>query len=343
METNSSLLSAAKNGINSFVGGLPTAVGSSLLSSAVGHAANVSNSKRQYDYEKKLMEQQHAYELENMSKQDQYQRNLAKDTMSLRKQALQQAGYSTADPEQAGTIAPTVSGPSTSVSGSVGLAQQPIDYGNLASNAQSSAVTRLQEIEAAFRADKLKSEIDKTKIDIKVAKDMLPKNIAKIDAQINDLVASKDLKLDQAKNISELTNKIKVEIEGIDIDNRYKPKLNDRQIKKLDKEIYKLSQEGKFEAVKAKLSEVGIIVGADWMTQLAAVVHQGTASQLIDEICNMVKDVFSSIGDHGASFIDSFLEGIKDDKKFKEHTDSVLTDYNIKNARRQDSLFWSDK
>lgn len=111
MSFGSDLLSLAPSAVVSGAG--------SLFGSALGQIGSAIAAKRQYKYNTKLMQQQHAYELENMSELERIQRGLALDSSLLRRQSLEKAGYNAADPEGTGTTAPSMSAPSTSASGSI--------------------------------------------------------------------------------------------------------------------------------------------------------------------------------------------------------------------------------
>lgn len=55
-------------------------VGSDLIGSMIGSITQRRQAKKQFQYNQKLMEQQHAYELENMSELEKIQRQLALDS-----------------------------------------------------------------------------------------------------------------------------------------------------------------------------------------------------------------------------------------------------------------------
>jgi len=317
----------------------------SLVSGAIGQGFSALSAARDWKYAKKLMARQHAYELENLAAQDKYQRQLAVDASSLRKRSLQNAGYSTADPEGTGTVAPTVSAPSSSASG-MSISQTPtfapgMTVTDLANANLMNSQADLNKIEAQYRAKKLSGEVGLLNAQISEIKETLPEKVSNIKAQTEKLVADKKLSEEQANQVIEATKKITEEVGLLKIDKKYRADLNDWQVKKLQNEVRKLSAEGRFEEVKAELADYGIIVGADWMTQLAAVIHKGTAGALIDQIVDTVKQIFSKVGEYGPGVIDSILNGIgKDDlsPEMKKRHQEVMDSYGRKQVHEMDSI-----
>ena len=327
----------------------PVSAGAGLVTGTISGLMNQGfqklQLKREMNAQKKLMGLQHQYELENLAKQDAYQRALAIDASSLRKQSLQNAGYSTADPEGTGTVAPTVSTPSTSASAGAPSAQPGYMPGMTVSDLASAHLTEsqanLNKIQSQYLAKKLEGEIGLLNAQISEIKETLPEKVSNIKAQTEKLVADKKLTQEQANQFVEATKKITEEVGLLQIDKRYRADLNSWQVKKLQKEVSKLAAEGRFEAVKAELADYGIIVGADWMTQLAAVIHQGTAGELIDQIIDTVKQIFSKAGDHGPGIADSILNAIgKDDlsPEMKKRHQEVMDAYGRKQVQKMDSI-----
>jgi len=288
----------------------------SLVSGAIGQGFSALSAARDWKYAKKLMARQHAYELENLAAQDKFQRQLAVDASSLRKRSLQNAGYSTADPEGTGTVAPTVSAPSSSASG-MSISQTPtfapgMTVTDLANANLMNSQAELNKIEAQWKSKKLAGEVGLLNAQIKEIQQLLPEKVNNIKSQTDKLVADKKLSEEQANQVIEATKKITEEISLLKIDEQYKPDLYKWQINEMKNTCFKLAQEGKFEKVKAELAQVGIIVGADWMTQLAAIVHKGTASQLLEELKNTIVGLFNTTGKIGSSVGQAIVDGIVD-------------------------------
>lgn len=306
-------------------------VASSAVSSLIDLGTSSLKAKQQYNFQKNLLAKQHDYELENLAAQDKYQRALAEDASLLRKSSLMQAGYSTADPEGTGTVAPSVSSPSTSASGSFSMPSAGYAPGMSVSDLANAELLQsqadLNRIEAKYRANLLEGQIGKLNQEIDQIKQKLPLEVDQIKQNVDVLRSQKKLNDNEANKLLVDIDKISEQLKGIKIDNKYKADLNEWQVNKLKSEVFKLSQEGKFEEVKAELARVGIIVGADWMTQLAAVIHQGSAPELIENIKQLVKDLFSPLGSVGAPVVDSIIEGAADiGKGVKKAGDMVVPD-----------------
>lgn len=327
----------------------PVSAGAGLVTGTISGLINQGfqkmQLKREMKAQKELMAQQHAYELENLNTQDQYQRRLAIDAAKMQKQGLVEAGYSTADPAGTGTSISSISGPSTSASAGAPSAQPGYMPGMTISDIASAHLTEsqanLNKIQSQYLAKKLEGEIGLLNAQISEIKETLPEKVSNIKAQTDKLVADKKLSQEQANQVVEATKKITEEVGLLQIDKRYRADLNSWQVKKLEKEVSKLASEGKFEAVKAELADYGIIVGADWMTQLAAVIHKGTAGSLIDQIVDTVKQIFSKAGEYGPGIADSILNAIgKDDlsDEMKNRHKQVMDDYAEKQVHKMDSI-----
>ena len=124
----SGLISGGASGLGS-TGDLLTGGVSQLITGGINSMFQGIAQRRQYKNQKKLMKMAHEYELENLAEQDKYQRGLVRDAASMTKTGLENAGYSTADPNGTGVSPVSVSAPSTSATGSAG--SFPIDAGSV--------------------------------------------------------------------------------------------------------------------------------------------------------------------------------------------------------------------
>lgn len=293
------LISGGASGLGS-AGDLLTGGVSSLITGGINSMFQGIAQRRQYKNQKKLMKMAHEYELENLAKQDEYQRGLVEDAASMTKTGLMNAGYSTADPNGTGVQPASVSGPSTSATGSAG--SFPIDSGSVASGISalmtgqlSASQARLNDIEAKYRAKKLEGEIGKLNVEIDTAKEKLPFIADTAKANIANLASSAHLNEKQLENISASIDKLKAETEGISIDNRFKPDLNANEVAKLDAEVKKLVSEGKIKAVEAKLADYGILIGADWLGTIASMAAQGHSAELVDALSDMLSQIAGAL------------------------------------------------
>lgn len=297
----SQLISGGSSGLGP-VGDIATGAVTGLISGGISNLFAKKAQKRQYKYQKKLMEQSHQYELENLAQQDAYQRGLVTDAASMTKTGLENAGYSTADPNGTGVSPASVSAPSTSATGSAGSFQaQSGDVAqgisSLMSGALAASQARLNDIEAKYRAKKLEGEIGKLNVEIDTAKEKLPFIADQAKANIANLATQAHLNEKQLSQISASIDKLKAETENISIDNRFKPDISARQIKKLEAETDKLIAEGNIKAVEAKLADYGILVGVDWLSTIAAMAAQGHSDELVTALSSLVSDIAGALPD----------------------------------------------
>ena len=282
---------------------LPGAVlgtASSGVGSIIGAISANRQAKKQFKYNSLLMAKQHDYELENMRQQELIQRALAKDAASLRRQSLEKAGYNAADPEGTGTVAPSVSSPSTSASGGFSMPSPayvdvPQGISSVANARLTSSQARLNEIDAEYRARQrgLENELLNSKI-----KEINQTIQPRVDQMLADIdVKRKDLRLkdEQIQEIRERVDNLAAATAGIRIDNRYKDQLNENTINKLYAETKKLIAEGNIKGIEAELAKVGILVNSNWMTQLLAVLHTGSSPELLNDLVSGLSGIFAEL------------------------------------------------
>ena len=273
---------------------------SNVLSGAMGQSFSALGAKKQWKYQQKQMEKLHEYEKENLSLMDQFQRNLARDSVSLRRQALEQAGYNVADPEGTGTTAPNISMPSSSATGSFSMPDAyKLDAASSVSAIQNARLAasqaRLNEIDADYRARQrgLENELLNSRI-----KEINMTIQPRVDQMLADIdVKRKDLKLkdEQIQEIRERVDNLAAATAGIRIDNRYKDEMNQNTINKLYAETRKLLAEGDIKGIEAQLAKVGILVDANWMTQLLAVLHTGSSPELLNDLVSGLSGIFAEL------------------------------------------------
>lgn len=292
MSFGSDLLSLAPSAVVSGAG--------SVLGSALGQIGSVIAAKRQYKYNTKLMQQQHAYELENMSELERIQRGLAVDSSLMRREALEKAGYNAADPEATGTVAPSMSGASTSASGGFSVPAAPyidsVSGISAVANAQlTSSQARLNDIEAAWRAKKLGAEIELLQAQKKEVLQTLGPKIENLTSDWQLKQKEIGLKTQEIEEVKKKIENLVSATEAIQIDNRYKAELNEKQISNIHAATLKLIHEGNIKAVEEQLANVGILVNSNWITQLLAVMHLGSGDKLIGDLGSLLSDIVSSL------------------------------------------------
>lgn len=283
------------------------------ISSLVDFGLGQITGAQQYKRTKKLMKQQHQFELENMATQDKYQRSLMQDADILNKKALQKAGYSTADPNGTGFEAPTMSMPGTSASGSVALSptgNTAASYSALMSGELNASSARLNDIEAQYRAKLLEGKIGLFKEQIEQIKQQLPEQVSLLKEQVHAKQTEWKLNEKSVERLDADIDRLGALTKSINIDNEYKADLNDRQIKKYDREIHNLLQDGKVKEVEARLASLGILVNADWLTTIAAIAASGTSGELTEKMMSMLQSLLSQIPDAAGKILPSVADSV---------------------------------
>lgn len=312
MSFGSDLLSLAPSAVVSGAG--------SLFGSALGQIGSAIGAKRQYKYNTKLMQQQHAYELENMSELERIQRGLAVDSSLLRRQALEKAGYNAADPEGTGTVAPSMTGASTSASGGFSVPGAPyIDTASgisAVANAQlTSSQARLNDIEAKYRAKLLDSQIEYTNTKIEQIRETLQPTIDNLLQDLKNKRKQVDLNDQQIQEIGTHMEQLSALTAGIRIDNQYKDKLNSAQINKLEADAREAVLRGDFQLIQNELAKHGIIVGLDWIQQLILLGHYGTGDEVLSDfvtaILSMIGQLPGAVSSATGGVVNGIFEGLK--------------------------------
>lgn len=283
----------------------------SLVSGAIGQGFSALSAARDWKYAKKLMAKQHAYELENLAAQDKYQRQLAVDASSLRKRSLQNAGYSTADPEGTGTVAPTVSAPSSSASG-MSISQTPtfapgMTVTDLANANLMNSQADLNKIEAKWRAQKLEGEVGKLNAEIKSILEKLPLEKDQLQKDIDLKLSQQDVNKETAARIHEEIDKVFEETKGIKIDNQFRFDMKAEELAKLKNEVNILIKEGRIKELEATLADKGVLVNSNWFATLASIVLSGSTGQVLGDISSSITTIISQFPDMlGSLFTDIY-------------------------------------
>lgn len=300
-----SLGSAAMAGVS---GGLTSGI-SGLITAPLSFGLNQISAAQQYKRQKKLMSQQHQYELENLAAQDKYQRALQVDSASMLKESLRNAGYSTADPNGSGVTPAAVSGPSTSASGSAGefaasLGDGASSFSALQAGELSRSQAELNRIEAKVRERKLNSEIAKNEIEAESMRQKLPQEVDILKQEVRNKAQDWNLNEKKIQEIDANIERLSAVAQGVKIDNRYKPWMLEGEVTKLQRECDVLLQEGRYKAVEAKLAEFGILVGADWFSTCAAIASQGKGDELTNAMAHMISTVMQSLPSAAGTLVD---------------------------------------
>ena len=249
----------------------------SVLSAMTNQAFYKKNLEREVNAQKDLLNYQNKINQNNLLVEQ-----------SLKKQSLRNAGLSTASMNGDGTQLVGQSIPS-----SPSAPMPNIDMSNLGSASVqgylNATQANLNTIESTYRGQKLELDLklmqqrfENIKTSFPVELENLKKTIEAKDSQIqvND---------SEREKIFAVIDKLVAETNGISIDNKFKEEMNTWQINKFKVECYKLGVEGNYQALVNNLANHGILVNADWFTQLAMLVSN-------DKLAPFIEDIFKSLG-----------------------------------------------
>lgn len=256
-------------------GGLNTAGG--IISTLVNQGFYRKNLNYQVEKQKELYDYQNNINIQNLINEQ-----------SLKKLSLRRAGLSTAGLNGDGTQLVGQSMPSAP------SAPMPnFDMSNLGSASVqgylNASQANLNTIESTYRGQKLELDLklmqqrfDNIKQSFPVELENLKKTIESKDSQIQ-------LNESERQKIIAVIDKLITETNGISIDNKFKEEMNTWQINKYKIECYKLGVEGDYQQLVNNLANHGILVNADWFSQLAMLVSN-------DQLAPFIEDLFGSLG-----------------------------------------------
>lgn len=280
-------------------GGLNAAGG--IISTLVNQGFYRKNLNAQVEKQKELYDYQNNINIQNLINEQ-----------SLKKLSLRRAGLSVADLSGDGTHLVGQSMPSSP------NAQMPnLDLSHLGSSSVQgylqSSQADINSIEADYRGKILQLQMEQTQQQIEVVKQKLPLELANLAKDIESKQANIDLTEEERKKVIETIHQLIEQTNGISIDNKFKNDRNKWEINKLKKEVFKLSQEGKYQEVVAQLANNGIIIGSDWVTQLAVLLENHKLAPFLQNIINSISDCFTSdLIDNSIDAFGTMLAGIID-------------------------------
>ena len=235
---------------------------------------------------------------------NQRQDDLLKNQYAMQVEGMKNAGLNPAMINGVPSLAGVSSPSGGNSSGSSVTAQNDILNMELAEAqiANIKADTKEKEVRADNATEYWSLTLDDMRTRLLEAKETLPSKITII-ANEADNSNWQNIKINM-----EIDKLIK-DTESVEIDNNYKNLSNPEVIKKLKAETFKLVNEGKVEALKGVLAENGIIVGADWLTQLLAISYAGNLGKLMEGWQEQFKDIAKMLGDGFGDVLESVIEG----------------------------------
>lgn len=299
---------------------LATSSATSAASGLIGSAFSALAAHQQYKNNKKLMAQQNQYAIDAFNRENERQDYLLRNQLSMQKEGLKNAGYSTADPNGTGVQAASVnsleapSNPSVSVqpqfpdvSGSAFLA--------LANARKVNADARLSEIEAKYRARILAGNLAKIETELEVYRDQLHVNLDLAKQELANKGQQFDLNDLQIKQAAVTLDSLSEQLKIIKVDAKYKEQLTDSELKRLKQDVYNLAKDGEVKKLCAELAEFGIIANADGMTNLFGILAKDSSGKIMqalgDSIASLIEGLPGLLADIFTSVIDGFEKHAK--------------------------------
>lgn len=307
-------------GATSAVGGLPgmaMSAGSGLLGGLIQGIFAKRQAKQQFKYQQRLMAQQQQYNMQAFEAENERQNWLMTHEDAMKRRSLEEAGYSTANPQGTGVSTPAVSNMDTP-SGTAPMAdyvpQVDIAQGQsiLANARLQNSQASLNEIEAQYRAQLLGKQIDKMNTDIKIALDTLPETIKNIQADTAMKISTKEINEKQGQQIDKNIEQLGEVIKGLQIDNRWKEKNYIQNYEKTGKEIALLAKEGRIKEAEARLADMGIVLGADGLTTLIGVIASGQGEYIMTELANGFGQLIGMLPQAISEALSGLWDGITD-------------------------------
>lgn len=280
----------AMGAVNAGVSGLFGAV-NSAIGARVG-----------WKYQKKQMALQNKYDIEAFNRENARQDELFRTQLSMQKQGLKNAGYSTANPDSAVLPEATINNQDTPNSTfnpyqttslpDFGISYMDMKQGQVA-DAQASYLREQaegQRITNTKLAERLQSEIDQARAHVNRINTLLPSEKEKLDKEVNLLVANKELTDEQAEVARKQFEQLEQLIESIKIDNYFKPAKIQAEINKTRAEAYAAWQSGDYQKIIAGLAQDGVVVNGNILGQLATLLHEGkfTAGTVLNKFEHMI-------------------------------------------------------
>lgn len=319
---------------SSFGTNVLTSGASEVAGGLIGQLFAKQNAARNYNYQVKLANVQDnlnrglmSYQSDLSRQQAEFENSMSRknlqDSPSIQKQGLLDAGLSpvlaSGQPQVAST--PSVGSPSASQSIPSFSADSSIGV-NFAHDMLLAEQMRgvsldnqLKKVELKYADPSKRAALDTALESLRQLKDSFPVRLDEMKARIRSSDASTRLSNKQLDKVDKEIDKLVQETQTISINNKYLDRMNDMQLRELDSKVKLNLARGRYEKVVADLAEVGIIVGADWFTQLAAVIHQGTAPEIMTEVVKFVDDIFSNFGSNLSGLSSAVIDGIKQSVK----------------------------
>lgn len=308
-----------------------------LVSGGLNALGSLGSAKAQQRFYQQNLRTQTKLQKNLMDYQNSINQNNLLNEMSFKKQSLRNAGLSTAN----------INGDSTNLVGqSMPSAPSPvmphIDMSHIGSESVqaylNSTQANLNSIESTFRGQKLELDLKLMQQRFENIKQSFPVELANLKKTIESKDSQIKLNDSERAKISSVIDKLVAETNGISIDNKFKEEMNRWQINKFKSECYKLSVEGDYQSLVNNLAEHGILVNADWFTQLAFLVENDKLSPFIEDVFSSIGDLFSSrsIGETLGNTASAITKGLFNAIKGIAHKGSAV----VKNAFNK--VFGSD-
>lgn len=277
------------------------------LSQQIQNVAGVaSGAKIGYTQQKKLMALQNQYNIDAFERSNARQDEILQTSPMLAVQGLKNAGLSPSDPTGQGyQSSPSAMQQDSPTAPSASIPIIPsVDYvGSYAALAQAENInsqTRLNDIEASYRAKKLAGEVGRLNLEIDQAREKFPLLLDSIRQDLDNKVEQKSLTRAQADKVIQETENLKAVLDGISLDNKFNAETLSQRKQKLSAEVAGLLKDNRIKEAQAVLADSGIIVGQDGLTMLFSALMNGKGSEVLDQLTDafgdMIKELPAAVG-----------------------------------------------
>lgn len=269
-----------------------TAIGSgvSAASGLIGGIMSMIGSRRQYKNQKKLMAIQNNYDIAAFEREKEAQKELSQymavNSNPWLKTSLQNAGYSTADPNGTGVQTAGVSAPSMDVPGTPTAPY--VDYAAPWQSISQSALAMAQIANLNADTKKKGSENDIIQLDLQNYRDTYQERVNTIKSEYYNLT-KQNKKLDsEIDNLAQATA-------NIEVDTRFKEATFDANKEKLFNELSLLVKENKIKQIESKLADYGIILGASDIGTILSIAASNKGAEAAEMFGKFIGSVVGAI------------------------------------------------
>lgn len=291
----------------------------SAADSALGSVVSLLGASHMRRQQEKLMAKQFGYSQQAFQAENARQDYLLNNSPSIQKQALQAAGYSTADPSGSGFVSGastnnnTLDVPSVPSVGQMNIPNMGImsGYGTLVQSKYIDSQTRLNDIEAKFRAKKLGAEIDLLNTEIDQKREAWPTQLAQMKQNLENSVSQGYLTERQAQYVQQQTDNLRESLQGIKLDNKFNEETLSKRVKIVSAQLEDLLKSNRIKEAQALLADYGIVTTSDGLTMMFTSLLSGKADELTSRVVDGFNQLIQALPEVIGQVFTNTFEGLK--------------------------------